>query len=297
MKKVVIFLSLAIFSYADVVSDAIRCDYYGCLEKYETLLKKLCDNGNKEACNTLSKNYYQTRDSSNGDYYACKAGVTEMCHGSETTDSNKSSETKDSINDESNTKKEPKICVSDEDRIKGCIEIIDEGWSHSIYPYKNGKLNGVGISEMDSFGDNYRFETTYKDGEIEGVTKSYKNGQLTSEMIYKDSKKWEGFSKEYHDNGLLKTEVFYKNGMRQGTQIWYNKSGNIEAEVHYTEGKPHGLIKYYRSNKPLWQITAQNGKLVNGKCMSGKALTNSHLTKVKNDIEKDEIDNWHTLCQ
>ncbi len=31
--------------------------------------------------------------------------------------------------------------------------------------------------------------------------------------------------------------------------------------------------------------------------MSGKALTNSHLTKVKNDIEKDEINNWHTLCQ
>ncbi|MCI7410894.1 toxin-antitoxin system YwqK family antitoxin [Helicobacter bilis] len=172
-----------------------------------------------------------------------------------------------------------------------------KGISRSIIPYKNGNINGVGISEMNSFGDNYRFETTYKDGEIEGVTKSYKNGQLTSEMMYKDSKQWEGFSKKYHENGLLKTEVFYKNGMRQGTQIWYNQYGNIEAEVHYAEGKPHGLIKYYRYNKLLWQITAQKGKLVNGKCMSGKALTNSHLTKVKNDIEKGEIDNLYTLCQ
>ena len=59
MKKIAIFLSLSIFSYADVASDAIRCDYSdSCLKRYDTLLTKLCDNGNKEACNTLSKLYY-----------------------------------------------------------------------------------------------------------------------------------------------------------------------------------------------------------------------------------------------
>ena len=89
MKRVVIFLSLAIFSYADVASDAIHCHYgNSCLEEYGTLLKKLCDKDNKEAYNTLSKNYYKARDSSNGDYYACKAGVSEMCHGSETISKN-----------------------------------------------------------------------------------------------------------------------------------------------------------------------------------------------------------------
>ena len=89
MKRVVIFLSLAIFSHADVASDAIHCHYgNSCLEEYGTLLKKLCDKDNKEACNTLSKNYYKARDSSNGDYYACKAGVSEMCHGSETISKN-----------------------------------------------------------------------------------------------------------------------------------------------------------------------------------------------------------------
>ncbi|MCI7410895.1 hypothetical protein [Helicobacter bilis] len=101
--------------------------------KYETLLKKLCDNGNKEACNTLSKLYYRIHDSSNGDYYACKAGVSEMCDGSESTDSNESSKTKDSVNDESSTEKEPKICESNEDRIKGCIEIIDERYIKKYY--------------------------------------------------------------------------------------------------------------------------------------------------------------------
>ena len=44
MKRVVIFLSLAIFSHADVASDAIHCHYgNSCLEEYGTLLKKLCD--------------------------------------------------------------------------------------------------------------------------------------------------------------------------------------------------------------------------------------------------------------
>lgn len=89
MKRVVIFLSLAIFSYADVASDAIMCDYgESCLKRYDTLLTKLCDNGNKEACNTLSKLYYNIHNSSNGDYYACKAGISEMCHGSETISKN-----------------------------------------------------------------------------------------------------------------------------------------------------------------------------------------------------------------
>lgn len=66
-----------------------------CITKYGTLLKKLCEKDNKAACNSLSKSYYIDHDSENGDYYACKAGVTEMCdEDAEPTDSNESSEAK-----------------------------------------------------------------------------------------------------------------------------------------------------------------------------------------------------------
>ena len=172
MKRVVIFLSLAIFSYADVASDAIMCDYgESCLKRYDTLLTKLCDNGNKEACNTLSKLYYNIHNSSNGDYYACKAGVSEMCHSdSETTDSNKSSETKDSVNDsisnstnnEINTEKETQTCITEEERMQGCVykKIYEWNGSYELIPYKNGKKEGEAKSYYPS-GD-IMGERTYK---------------------------------------------------------------------------------------------------------------------------------------
>ncbi|WP_077389157.1 hypothetical protein [Helicobacter bilis] len=185
MKRVVIFLSLAIFSYADVASDAIMCDYgESCLKRYDTLLTKLCDNGNKEACNTLSKLYYNIHDSSNGDYYACKAGVSEMCHSdSETTDSNKSGETKDSINDsisnstnnEINTEKETQTCITEEERMQGCMykEIYSYNGSYELIPYKNGKKEGI---EKDYYENgNIKTQTPYKNGNmnIDGIYKRY----------------------------------------------------------------------------------------------------------------------------
>ena len=213
MKRVVIFLSLAIFSYADVASDAIMCDYYGCLEKYDTLLTKLCNSGNKEACNTLSKLYCRIYDSSNGDYYACKAGISEMCHSdSETTDSNKSSETKDSINDsisnstnnEINTEKETQTCITEEERIQGCMykEIYSYNGSYELIPYKNGKKEGEAKSYYAS--GNIMGERTYKNDEIEGISKGYyENGKLQWEAPYKNGKK-EGIEKDYYENGNIK---------------------------------------------------------------------------------------------
>lgn len=121
--------------------------------------------------------------------------------------------------------------------------------------------------------------------------------------------KQHGSSKQYYENGNIQLATTYSNGKKQGMQKWYYENGKLVAEIPFLDDKANGIIKYYTlqnklvqgkyvaEHKLLWQITAQKGKLVNGKCISGKALTNSHLTKVKNDIEKDEINNWHTLCQ
>lgn len=60
------------FSRADITSDAIGChiNYEGehkygryCIDKYSTLLKKLCEKDNKVACNPLSKSYCIDHDS------------------------------------------------------------------------------------------------------------------------------------------------------------------------------------------------------------------------------------------
>ncbi|TLE06289.1 hypothetical protein LS77_001010 [Helicobacter bilis] len=136
---------------------------------------------------TLYLNFYRIHDSSNGDYYACKAGVSEMCDGDESTDSNKSSETKDSINDsisnstnnEINTEKEAQSCITEEERMQGCVykEIYNYNGSYELIPYKNGKKEGEAKSYYAS--GNIMGERTYKNDKQEGVAKwYYENGKL-----------------------------------------------------------------------------------------------------------------------
>lgn len=106
------------------------------ITKYGTLLKRLCEKDNTVAYNSLSKNYYIDNDSENGDYYACKAGISEMCHSdSEATDSNESNET--------NIQKDSKTCKTKEERMQGCVykETYNDG-SYELTPYKNGKKEG-----------------------------------------------------------------------------------------------------------------------------------------------------------
>lgn len=69
-----------------------------CFNKYGSLLIKTCDEGNKKACNKLSSIHYNLGDSSSGDFYACKAGVT--CSGSNSNDDSSNDENYSNYSDE-----------------------------------------------------------------------------------------------------------------------------------------------------------------------------------------------------
>ena len=55
----------------------------------------------------------------------------------------------------------------------------------------------------------------------------------------------DGLIKEYHDNGQLKSEITYKDGKKNGPYTWYWDNGNISDQGAYKDGKLDGPIKIY----------------------------------------------------
>ena len=55
----------------------------------------------------------------------------------------------------------------------------------------------------------------------------------------------DGLIKEYHDNGQLKSEITYKDGKKNGPYTWYWDNGNISDQGAYKDGKLDGPIKVY----------------------------------------------------
>jgi hypothetical protein len=54
-------------------------------------------------------------------------------------------------------------------------------------------------------------EAPYKDGKMEGTTRTYyKSGELKQEMPYKNDKA-EGVARDYYESGKLESEIPYKN--------------------------------------------------------------------------------------
>ena len=159
-----------------------------------------------------------------------------------------------------------KECENHADKISGCVE--------REY-YYNGNL-GV--------------EIPYKNGEREGIAKSYdENGKLMGETPYRNGER-EGIAKWYYENGKLMGERPFKNNEIDGMGKMYDTNGNLRLEVPSLNNKVHGDIKYYTEDKRLLAtINAQNNNYISGKCFNDKVLTDKDLKEIRNNdinIEK-----------
>ena len=78
-------------------------------------------------------------------------------------------------------------------------------------------------------------ESTFKDGEIDGLCRSwYENGQLWMECTYKDGEK-DGLCRRWHENGQLDEEYTFKDGIRSMNLSKFCIDVNDHTSTIYTE--------------------------------------------------------------
>lgn len=78
--------------------------------------------------------------------------------------------------------------------------------------------------------------TTYKAGELDGVSLSYSdNGQLIEREFYKAGKR-EGLCERWYDNGQLKERATYKAGKREGLSEAWHENGQLKERATYKAG-------------------------------------------------------------
>ena len=152
---------------------------------------------------------------------------------------------------------------------------------------------------------NFGFESTYKSGFKNGLTKYYRNGVLESEINYKNNK-LHGYAKNYYENGSIQSESNFKNGKLSGitasfhqngklqSKINYDKgiiidnevsvfydSGNLKSTTQYEDGKINGLMQeFYENEKSKCKINYKDGE-INGKWsywkMDGELLDSGNI--------------------
>ena len=64
----------------------------------------------------------------------------------------------------------------------------------------------------------------------------YENGQIKSEVIYKDNKR-DGKWTKWYENGQKDTEGNYKDGKKDGKWVSWSKEGKKEKEEFYKNGE------------------------------------------------------------
>ena len=137
-----------------------------------------------------------------------------------------------------------------------CAEVETEYWP-------NGKV---------------RWERTYKNDKLDGVSKQYDEaGTLREETNFKDGKK-DGIYRSYYSDGKLRTEVNYKDGLKDGAETtnlrWENKktvstyqNGKVINTKRYDEkGRLRDELLFEYGEEGSWKIRQklydQKGKLI-----------------------------------
>ena len=90
---------------------------------------------------------------------------------------------------------------------------IEETKEIPIAYYDNQLFNGLGYS--NHLNDRLKFETFYKNGIKDGLSRYYENGQLFFESEFINGKE-EGL-KTWYENGLLQFALNYLNGKYHGS--------------------------------------------------------------------------------
>ncbi len=94
-------------------------------------------------------------------------------------------------------------------------------------------------------------ELTYKDGKLNGrAVWYYENGEKELEAYYKDNI-LDGKLLRWYENGLQEVESFYKDGKLNGKAVTYNGFGYVVLEENYRNDTLYGTYnKFYDDGAP-----------------------------------------------
>ena len=93
-------------------------------------------------------------------------------------------------------------------------------------------------------------------GFIETKTSYYENGNVLSEINYKDGKR-DGLCRYYWKNGQILSEVNYKAGKTNGLYKSYYEDGQLNEEGNY-KYTDEGV---YSRKEGIWKTYYENGQL------------------------------------
>jgi len=101
-----------------------------------------------------------------------------------------------------------------------------------------------------SNGKSILSEENYKNGVLNGISKTYYlNGKITEFSHYKNGK-LDGNLKRYADNGILLDNLNYKNGKLYGAAKYYNIKGKLIYWGDYQNDEKVRKWEYFENGKP-----------------------------------------------
>lgn len=128
-----------------------------------------------------------------------------------------------------------------------------------INNYKNGVLQG--ITKSYYYTGVLKEEGVWENGKLNGhASEYYSNGLMKTNGVYVNSKKENNYT-EYYNNGSKALEETYKNGDRNGPSTIYYESGSPHYQINYVDNEVDGLVKeFYKDGNVYSTVMLKKGK-------------------------------------
>jgi antitoxin component YwqK of YwqJK toxin-antitoxin module len=154
--------------------------------------------------------------------------------------------------------------------------------------YKNGKLEGTSKS-YSIFDGRILKETGYKNGQLDGKSIEYydtgRPGRIISEENYEAGIPV-GTFRSYWSDGSLRTEGNWKDGRLDGRNIRYYENGQLKEEANFKNGKREGKFLAYFENGQLREKASYDNDLLTGEFVLYNE--NGSINELKNYKEGEE---------
>lgn len=107
-----------------------------------------------------------------------------------------------------------------------------------VSTYQNGALNGM-VMEFNNIG---RIEKMahYLNGQLDGVSMSYRNAKVEQLEEYKAGKRHGKFIVYFPQSDQIQREVSFKDGVEDGKALFYDEQGALIMEYTYKNGEKIG---------------------------------------------------------
>ena len=136
--------------------------------------------------------------------------------------------------------------------------------------YENGKPSAEGLyidqakdsvwTYFSEYDGSVRIRESYRDGKLDGISRSYyPGGKVSEEVEWKQGVK-EGSWKQYYENGVTRLSGKYKNNLLNGDYEVYFTNSTIKIRGTYSDSKSQGTWHYYDdAGNEIYSLEYVNG--------------------------------------